>query len=565
MNEKNFQFFKAPVTFQKVLALIKKFTQSSLRNQGMWNATTNSPTLIDGTGTKGFYYVVSVAGTQNLGSGSQTFGLGDWVYYNNSNEWKIFKTGVDYVPANKAGDAFSGNISAPKVSAGTTNTPSLETVGEGLTSGPSLAGVVQTARRTTSRVGNAELNFHNHHLHSATSWIKNLFMRSKDDTDTHVSVASGDIIEESIYAGRFQSGGSGAYYPAVSIKKKIGTGTISNTSMPGAISFEVSANGSVSPSEALLIDSDKSLNANGAINEAVFITLATDASGTTDIGAVASNNINLTGSNPITSFGTAPAGTKRRCRVLGSGGSLITYNQASLITVNGKNIATSGNDVFELISLGSGNWLMLSYKTGNGRVLASGSTVLTDAATVAVNLGVADIFELSTTAAVGASRTLGVPTNINKGDKFSLIVRQDSAGSRAMPFAWCYSFPQGITPLLTAFRRAVDFFKGEVISYVPPAAATVTIADPCVVTQTAHGHSDGSVIAFTGTTGALPSGLALNTKYWVGRIDFNTYNLFATKAAAEADTPKIATTGSQSGVHTVTGMQIMMGMNANIS
>jgi hypothetical protein len=50
----------------------------------MWNASTNSPTLADGTGTAGWFYEVNVAGTQNLGSGNQTFNVGDWVVYDGS-------------------------------------------------------------------------------------------------------------------------------------------------------------------------------------------------------------------------------------------------------------------------------------------------------------------------------------------------------------------------------------------------------------------------------------------------------------------------------------------------
>ena len=40
--------------------------------QGVWNATTNSPSLVSATGTKGYYYVVSVAGSTNLD------GVTDW-------------------------------------------------------------------------------------------------------------------------------------------------------------------------------------------------------------------------------------------------------------------------------------------------------------------------------------------------------------------------------------------------------------------------------------------------------------------------------------------------------
>ena len=56
--------------------------------EGNWNASTNTPTLVDGTGNTGDIYVVDVAGTQDLGSGSQTFAVGDWVVYRSSGVWQ---------------------------------------------------------------------------------------------------------------------------------------------------------------------------------------------------------------------------------------------------------------------------------------------------------------------------------------------------------------------------------------------------------------------------------------------------------------------------------------------
>jgi hypothetical protein len=50
--------------------------------EGVWNANTNSPSLADGVGDTGMVYRVSTAGTQNLGSGSITFDVGDYVIYN---------------------------------------------------------------------------------------------------------------------------------------------------------------------------------------------------------------------------------------------------------------------------------------------------------------------------------------------------------------------------------------------------------------------------------------------------------------------------------------------------
>lgn len=52
-----------------------------LNYQGTWNASTNTPTLTSGVGTKGYYYVVSVAGTTTLDGISDWF-VGDWAVFN---------------------------------------------------------------------------------------------------------------------------------------------------------------------------------------------------------------------------------------------------------------------------------------------------------------------------------------------------------------------------------------------------------------------------------------------------------------------------------------------------
>lgn len=52
--------------------------------KGTWDASTNDPVLADGVGDAGDVYVVSVAGSQDLGSGTITFDVGDWVLYNGS-------------------------------------------------------------------------------------------------------------------------------------------------------------------------------------------------------------------------------------------------------------------------------------------------------------------------------------------------------------------------------------------------------------------------------------------------------------------------------------------------
>ena len=75
-------------------------------------------------------------------------------------------------------------------------------------------------------------------------------------------------------------------------------------------------------------------------------------------------------------------------------------------------------------------------------------------------------------------------------------------------------------------------------------AFTVTVASPGVFTQAAHGLLEGAPVYLT-TTGALPTGLLANTRYFVRYLTASTYNLSLTQGGAA-----INTSGTQSGTHT---------------
>ena len=63
----------------------------ALSYQGTWNASTNTPTLTSSVGTKGYYYVVNVAGSTNL-NGITDWVVGDWAVYNGSAWQKVDNT-----------------------------------------------------------------------------------------------------------------------------------------------------------------------------------------------------------------------------------------------------------------------------------------------------------------------------------------------------------------------------------------------------------------------------------------------------------------------------------------
>lgn len=73
------------------LSQIPASLQGALSYQGAWNASTNIPTLTSSVGTKGYYYVVSVAGSTNL-DGITDWQIGDWAIYSGTAWQKIDNT-----------------------------------------------------------------------------------------------------------------------------------------------------------------------------------------------------------------------------------------------------------------------------------------------------------------------------------------------------------------------------------------------------------------------------------------------------------------------------------------
>lgn len=78
--------------------------------------------------------------------------------------------------------------------------------------------------------------------------------------------------------------------------------------------------------------------------------------------------------------------------------------------------------------------------------------------------------------------------------------------------------------------------------------ATITIASPAVVTSTVL-YTEGAAIKFS-TTGALPTGITAGTTYYVYNVDGLTFQLLTAAGAV------VNTSGSQSGTHTITPVDV---------
>jgi hypothetical protein len=101
---------------------VSQLPSSVVTYLGTWDAATNTPTLVNGTGDAGDMYICNVAGTVNFGAGPVTFAVGDWVLYG-SGTWQKSngQNGtVTSVGVSRDGDALS-ITGSPITTAGTIN------------------------------------------------------------------------------------------------------------------------------------------------------------------------------------------------------------------------------------------------------------------------------------------------------------------------------------------------------------------------------------------------------------------------------------------------------------
>lgn len=96
------------------------------------------------------------------------------------------------------------------------------------------------------------------------------------------------------------------------------------------------------------------------------------AASTTDLSTATGAAVTITGNTTITSFGTADAGVIHILTF--SGTPTITYNATSLKIPTSANITAAAGDVAWVVSLGSGNWKIVTYQRASGTALASSNS-----------------------------------------------------------------------------------------------------------------------------------------------------------------------------------------------
>lgn len=284
--------------------------------QGAWAASTNTPTLADGTGTNGDYYLASDAGTVDFGSGNITFTAGDQVIYNGT-IWQKIEGGVSYVPVNKAGDTMTGTLNAPDITVDNIdingNSISITDTDGNLTLIPNGTGHVDINEPPSSEASGIDINGTTYdsafrindiggsapaqaiiHKHSTTLPPALIGARTNSDTDSHADVTAGQSTL-SLYG----AGWTGSHYDIcgqIDISMDT-TGTISSTSSPGRIRLMTTPDGSNTPEAALTLDKDKKATFAGDvdINDLSFSdgTIRTTSGSGTDLSLLSDTNADI--------------------------------------------------------------------------------------------------------------------------------------------------------------------------------------------------------------------------------------------------------------------------------
>jgi len=175
-------------------------------------------------------------------------------------------------------------------------------------------------------------------------------------------------------------------------------------------------------------------------------------------GALASGNAALV--NAATALSSGNAGISTGLTALASGNAGISTGLTALASGNAALIDAS-------TALASGNAALSSVgskydKTGgpiSGPVIAQSQTigspsgVIQGSGVITLQFGACDNFEVVLTA---ASSTLATPANASGGQTGTIILRQDSVGSRLLTYSGGWRFPSNIAPDLTTTASGVD-------------------------------------------------------------------------------------------------------------
>ena len=161
---------------------------------------------------------------------------------------------------------------------------------------------------------------------------------------------------------------------------------------------------------------------------------------TTDLGSVASHNVNVTGTTTINSFGSSATVTQPIYKVIFANQLVVTYNATTMLTPSGVSLTTAPGDTAELTYLGAGAWKVTGYLSASGGTDAPGMVKAFAANSTPAGYLLCDGSAVSRTTYSGLFSVIGVTygtgdgsTTFNLPDLRGIFVRGFNAAGTADP------------------------------------------------------------------------------------------------------------------------------------
>jgi hypothetical protein len=273
--------------------------------QGGWNASTNTPTLSNGTGTTGYQYIVTTPGNRNLGAGNVAYVAGDTITYG-SGVW-------NYVQGTSPISSVSGNLHMVV----------------GPTTGAVVIGIDATPNATAGTIisRDASGNFQANTITAALS-----------------GQATSAITAATVTAGTQSAITSVGTLTSLAVTGNVTTGNVSGTTVSGTTGAFTNINSSLQTINTAL----GSLATNANANTAAYLTTATiNTTGNITAGNVIATKHygNIVGkATQLATAGTTAIGTFLAGRLSAATGS-VAKNSVATVTYTITGLTTGHNIV----------------------------------------------------------------------------------------------------------------------------------------------------------------------------------------------------------------------------
>jgi hypothetical protein len=482
----------------------------ALSYQGTWNASTNTPTLASSTGTKGYYYVVNVAGTTTL-NGISDWQIGDWAVYNGSAWQKIDNTDavtsvngytgtVVLTAADVSAVPYTGATAAVDLNA--KSLTNISSLGINTTTVPTIKFRAFGDNNSSSRIA----------MRGYSSDANSSAIRVTKFRGTYAAPQapqSGDSLGKFELAGYGTTSSDG--YPQASFEG-VATEAWGASARGTKTLIKVTPNTTTTQATAVTIDQDKSVTLAGALSVTGTTTLATSLSGLAKLtSGVVSTATSGSDYAPATSgsailYGNGSGGFSSVTIGTGvsfAGGTLSATGSGGTVTsVTGTAPVVSSGGATPAISMAAATGSVNGYLTSTDWTTFNnkGSGSVTSVA--ALTLGTTGT-DLTSTVATGTTTpviTLNVPTA--------------SASNRgALSSAdWTTFNNKGSGSVTSASVVSANGFAGTVATATTTPAITITTS----ITGVLKGNGTAISAATSGTdysagTSALATGIVKST------------------------------------------------------